>query len=315
MLSFGHPGEMVKARVQARKRGEELLTYKVPLRVAAHDERLRLAMADESPARLASLVLAEEAGFDVTLDVSEWVDDEPNETGIWITAEVAMPRAREKNVAALLFVDPTHPNHRSIVHRSTRHGGWQVSHLDGDMPFGHSDIEPLEDAFDSHKGVFHGRLLQQVVLTDGRILTRAGVETTRINPTDAKASGKAGKLNDLLVALDRALTDRDPSPTSSARTLTEEDMVFSSSGVLYLSDGGWSRVVLGSENGRLSIDPGLSRPKPLERWSSTAALRRQIEDHLREWVRAQGADPVEDMGWEPNPRPRRLSVLRRKIRW
>ena len=91
-------------------------------------------------------------------------------------------------------------------------------------------------------------------------------------------------------------------------------MVFDSArGVLYLSDGGYSRVFLGMEDGRLGIDRGLSKPKPLERWSSTADLRRQIEDHLREWVRAQGGDPVEDMGWEPNPREVR-AIKRRVLR-
>lgn len=84
--------------------------------------------------------------------------------------------------------------------------------------------------------------------------------------------------NDLLVQLDQALTQQDPAATSQARTISLMDLLYGE--VIYLSDGGYTRVCWSCAIMRLCLAD--STPRSLPRWGEAKPLRDELEELLQE---------------------------------
>jgi len=280
--------------------------FETPLiEVLADQQAVKALVDEEGQAWIDAAVMLDQLGFQLWADGT--IVDEGQVFAVW---KVRVPDYVADEIALVIWDNPkTRQPVDYMLHKSTRHDGWQLTSYASDgLPWGHSEIYEFDDAFKSGPmdvGQSVGGVVQ-VVMKDGTVHTLPGRKPVQFNPQPS--------FNDLLVELDRALTGKEPAPTASARTLTEEQMVFESgAGVLYLSDGGYSRVALDQDTGRLTLDRGLSRPRVIAAWSATNHLRSQIENRLRNWIRSQGAEPS-DLGWGPNPSESVAKLKRRLMR-
>jgi hypothetical protein len=120
-----------------------------------------------------------------------------------------------------------------------------------------------------------------------------------------RVTNPARDFNDALLALDRALTGKEAPATSELRSVRLEDWEWIDR-ELYLSDGGYSRVVFSLDTGRLFLTSN-SLDSTKARWDSALEERRAVEGIARGQVEgAREPNPARDHGLVPrrsNPSP------------
>lgn len=137
--------------------------------------------------------------------------------------------------------------------------------------------------------------------------SESGFHTVEIDPKNEKltftleigASGKfvdyeenpAKNINDALADLDFKLTNREAAPTSHVRTVNINDVWEGRE--IYLSDGGYSRVVYNLDTGKLFLTSN-SRDQVRAKWEAAAKERKVVEDIIEKHWDMMDVNPKEN---------------------
>lgn len=131
--------------------------------------------------------LAEAAGFNVVLEVSDWSDEgdsNPAEFiyGVW---KVEIPPEVERQLMAAVWDGMDSPTGIAYtLTRDTTRDGWRLTSWARDGgPWGHSEMETASQAFDRDEGGTRLENLVQIVFRDGRVFVRRGAKKISMNPS------------------------------------------------------------------------------------------------------------------------------------
>lgn len=111
--------------------------------------------------------------------------------------------------------------------------------------------------------------------------------------------------NEALLALDYKLTGKKAEAASQLRTIRLDEYEWIDR-ELYLSDGGYSRVVFNYDTGRLFLTSN-SLDTTKARWESALEERRAVERIARKAIQESGGSPET---WTENPRKLKSKLLR-----